>query len=411
MNPPPPTFPSRVERRIRALAEEHAQPFYAYDVEAIRQMCRTFRTALREPASVHFACMANPHPRFLSIVREEGLDLFVNSLLHLHAALELGFRGEQLVFAASAMDDATMTAVAASGARVILDSLGQVERWRRIAPGVSFGVRCNVGGLVEAKPTRGGFFIGVESRLGLTPEELAALHGARDVAGLHLYVGTDLVDLDYFRRCYEALASLAPPFPALEFLDFGGGFGVADEAGRRFPVAALGALAGEVVDALGRRLGRTLRVMIEPGRIIGADAGWFACRVVDVKARGGRQLVGVDASAVQFPRPLFYPDSAHHPVTLLPAGGSGAAPVGADALPTDVYGCSTYSRDYLARGVRLAAARPGDLVVLGQAGSYCAALFTHFLGFPRPLELFDERGEGAVSERASSVRRDRAFHP
>jgi diaminopimelate decarboxylase len=408
MNPPPPTFPARLEKRLRALAAEHPQPFYLYDVEAIRQMCRTFRAL---PASVHFACMANPHPRFLAIVREEGLDLFVNSLLHLHAARELGFRGDQLIFAASAMDDATMRAVAASGARVILDSLGQVERWRRVAPGRAFGVRCNVGGLVEAKPTRGGFFIGVESRLGLLPEELATLHGARDVAGLHLYVGTDLVDLDYFRRCYEALASLADPFPALEFVDFGGGFGVADETGRRFPIAALGELAGEVVGALARRLGRSLELMIEPGRIIGAEAGWFACRVVDVKARGGRQLLGVDASAVQFPRPLLYPDTAHHPVTLLPAGASGAAPAGPLALTTDVYGCSTYSRDYLAREVRLAPARPGDLVVLGQAGSYCAALFTHFLGFPRPLELFDERGEGPVRERASAVRGDRARDP
>ena len=78
-----------IERRIRALAAQEQQPFYLYDVEAIRQMCRTFRALSYAPASVHFACMANPHPRFLSIVREEGLELFANSLLHLHAALEL----------------------------------------------------------------------------------------------------------------------------------------------------------------------------------------------------------------------------------------------------------------------------------------------------------------------------------
>jgi diaminopimelate decarboxylase len=53
-----------------------------------------------------------------------------------------------------------------------------------------------------------------------------------------------------------------------------------------------------------------------------------------------------------------------------------------------VFGCSTYSRDFLSHGTALPAARPGDLVVFGQAGAYCASLHTSFLGFPPAAEIY-----------------------
>jgi diaminopimelate decarboxylase len=78
------------------------------------------------------------------------------------------------------------------------------------------------------------------------------------------------------------------------------------------------------MDEAERRAGRRLELILEPGRVVGAECAVFVCRVTDVKRRGERQLVGVDASSAQFPRPLLYPDSARHPHTLLPADGRDA---------------------------------------------------------------------------------------
>lgn len=403
-----PILPLHVEHLVRKHGAEEG-PWYLYDPARVRASCRRFRAVPHQPASIHFACMANPNPEFLAAVREEGVDVFVNSPAHLRSALALGFSGERVVFAASAMDEASMRLVAGCGVRVVLDSPGQVVQWKRACSGTPFAVRCNVasapGGLVEPRSTRGGFFIGRESRLGLATEELAQLRGDRLVNGLHVYVGTDLSDLDYFRRCYQALAGLADGFPGLAFLDLGGGFAVEDEEGRAFPIEALVALAADVVEGTERRLGRRLGLVLEPGRILGADAGWFVCRVTDVKVREGRQLVGVNASVAQFPRPLFYPETARHPVTLLPAGPREGT---AAAVPSDVCGCSTYSRDFLAREVALPRARPGDLVVIGKAGAYCAALHTSFLGFPPAREVFHERADDKERGRAAALPLDRA---
>jgi diaminopimelate decarboxylase len=55
---------------------------------------------------------------------------------------------------------------------------------------------------------------------------------------------------------------------------------------------------------------------------------------------------------------------------------------------TSIYGCSTYSRDYLAKDVELPEAHIGDIVIFGHAGSYCSAAHTDFLGFPKAEEYF-----------------------
>jgi diaminopimelate decarboxylase len=374
-----------IENRIRSIAAGHEGPFYLYDEAEIRRVCRKFLAIPWAEKSIHFATMANASPGVLRVVREEGLAVFVNSIGHLELALSLGFRPEEIVFTASAMDARCMRQVHDSQVRVNLDSLQQVAAWRQSFPGSPAGLRCNIGERVSPRPTRAGYFLGRDSRLGLTIAEVETLAGATWVDGLHLYVGTDILDLEHFRECYEVLASLARLFPNLSYLDFGGGFGV-PRSGESFDFDAYGRLVEKVMRRASRDLGRTLQLILEPGRLVSAEAGHFACRVVDVKERPGRLVVGVNASTAQFPRPLFYPDSAFHPVTLLFCGKSPSF-LG-DPVPTEICGCSTYSRDYLARQVLLPAARPGDLVVFGHAGAYCASARTEFLGFPPAAEFF-----------------------
>jgi diaminopimelate decarboxylase len=131
--------------------------------------------------------------------------------------------------------------------------------------------------------------------------------------------------------------------------------------------------------------GRKISLILEPGRIIGADAGYFVCKITDIKMRNNQQLIGVNASSVQFPRPLFYPDSAYHPVSIVNRFNTASDKSG---RLSSIYGCSTYSRDYLAQDLKLPKANIGDIVILGHAGSYCSTAHTSFLGFPRAEEYF-----------------------
>lgn len=382
-NTPPISIPLHIKKFIETTLQKDPEPIYVYDISQIQSACSAFNLPY-EPLSIHFATMANSHADFLNCIRDQGANVFVNSIEHLKKVQTLGFTGKRIMYTASAMSASTMHAVHASGAMVNLDSCMQIKQWQSLYPCSEFGIRCNIGSLVDAKKTRGGYFIGKESRLGLFPDEIKALSGNLYVNGLHLYVGTDICSIDYFKTCYEALASFAHLFPNLDYLDLGGGFGLTNELGNRFDFEAYGTMVCDFMSSVNAKLGRTLQVILEPGRCIGALAGYFACQVIDIKQGETGQFCGVNASSVQFPRPLFYPDSAFHPALLIPKAGSLPGPL----CRTSVYGCSTYSRDFLARDILLPCAHPGDIIVFGEAGAYCASAYTHFLGFAPAKELF-----------------------
>jgi diaminopimelate decarboxylase len=385
-----------VIRKHIALADD---PFYLYDTSLIRSVCRKFRSLPYPETKIHFATMANAHPAFLRIVREEGLCAFVNSLMHLETAMASGFSGEEIIFTASAMNEQTMKRLHAGEFLVNLDSLCQIEQWRKLFPRASYGIRCNIGDLADARQANCGYFIGKESRLGLTPDEIGSLAGDPQVNGLHLYAGTDIPSVDYFRSCYQALTEFAHYFPALTYVDFGGGFGLEGEGAEEFDFHAYGLMTQEVMKRLNVTRGRQLRMIIEPGRIIGRKAGWYVCRITDIKFRGGKQLIGVNGSVAQFPRPLFYPETAKHPVMLLHVQ---TTTNGTPDVLSSICGCSTYSRDFLARDILLPPAHTGDIIVIGDAGSYCASAYTHFLGFPVAKEIFYD-GDRCLERKTSGA--------
>ncbi len=374
-----------LRQHIRRVAAEQDGPFYLYETDLIRTQCRKFLDIPYEDKAIYFATMANANPDFLGIVRDMGFGVFINSVGHMDRAREIGFEGDQLMFTASAMDERTMRAVHDAGALVNLDSRGQLDAWWRLFPDTPAGIRCNIGDLVTPRKTRGGYFVGPESRLGLSIDEIKGLQGSERICGLHLYLGTDIRDLEYYVDCYRATVELAGLFPALRYVDFGGGFGVTTAEGETFDFDRYYRHVARLMRNVSHQAGRPVQLILEPGRIIGAEAGHFVCRVTDVKIRGPRQLVGVNGSAAQFTRPLLYPDDAFHPVTVLHADEGTADPT---LRPSAVYGCSTYSRDFLCHGEELPEARVGDLVVFDHAGSYCASSHTVFLGFSPAPEVF-----------------------
>ena len=376
---------SQLKNKIRELSYSNKGPFYLYNTKKIQQNCRKLLDIPYSLKSIHFAMMANSTPQFLKIIKHAGLNIFVNSIMHLETVLKLGFDGEKIVYAASAMDDATMRKVQMCGALVILDSVGQYDRWRSLFPNTGVGIRCNIGELVIPKKTLAGYFIGKESRLGFTINEIYKLKGNPNISGLHIYVGTNIIDIDYFLDCYSQIVQLAELFPQLRFLDFGGGFGLGEDSSKEFDMKSYGQKVSRLMNRVSEKTGRQLKLILEPGRIIGGDAGYFVCKVVDIKNRGSHQLIGVNASCVQFPRPLFYPDSAFHPVSILHKTDSTDSEL---KLESSIFGCSTYSRDFLARNILLPQISVGDIVVLGYAGSYCATAHTSFLGFPQAEEYF-----------------------
>lgn len=373
----------RLPADVVAAGTATGQPTYVYDLETLRARCAEIRRLPIRRKRVFFASMANDHPRLIECIKDEGHGVFVNSLKHLRIALDAGMPPGRVLYASSNMVQDEMRACASLGIRVVLDSVAQVRQFALTAgPGHDVGLRVSVGFV-------SGDSLGDDPgyRFGVRPDELpAAVSAARGlglrIVGVHSYLGTNVPAaplVDGIRR----LADTAALLPDIEFLDAGGGFSVAMPGSAPFDFNVYTSGVGMQLDRLERRTGRTVEFVLEPGRYLAASCGHFFITVVDVKERPDRVFVGTNASVATFPRPLMYPDRAEHPVGI--AGRSPLEPP--DPRPVYICGSSTYSQDFLARGIGLPLPRAGDTLVFGHAGAYCRSMMSRFLGKDEPLEV------------------------
>lgn len=382
-----PTVPAaglgELPEHVAAAGTSEFRPTYVYDLPTLRARCREVGQIAIPRKRAFFATMANDHPRVVDCVREAGHGVFVNSRHHLDLAIGGGVAPDRVLYAASNMDEGEMRACIEHGVRVVLDSIAQVQRYGRLAgPGHEVGLRVSVGfadsAVLRDEP---GY------RFGVLPAELsaavteAAAHGLR-IGGVHSYFGTDLPAAPLVDGVGR-LARLGAELPDLAFLDAGGGFCVAMPGQPGFDLAAYGSGVSAHLADLEASSGREVEFLVEPGRYLAATCGHFFVTVVDVKERADRVFVGTNGSVAVFPRPLLYPDRGTHPCGVV--GRDASAP--ADERPIYVCGNSTYSQDFLARGIRLPLPRVGDRLVFGNAGAYCRSMITRFLGKDHPVEV------------------------
>ncbi|HLI38693.1 MAG TPA: hypothetical protein VKV80_15330 [Streptosporangiaceae bacterium] len=388
---------------VAAAGTSTSRPTYVYDLATLRARCADIGRLPIRRKRVFFASMANDHPQLIECIKDAGHGVFVNSRKHMEIALGAGMPPDRMLYASSNMVDEEIRTCASVGVRVVLDSVAQIRRFGLIAgPGHEVGPRVSVG-FVEGDRLRDdpGY------RFGVRPDELpAAVAVARQhemrIVGVHSYFGTNLSAAPLVDGVGK-LADAAAILPDIAFIDAGCGFGVAMPGKPTFDFDAYASGVSAHLARLERRVRRTVEFLVEPGRYLAASCGYFFVTVVDVKERADRVFVGTNGSVVTFPRPLIYPDHAEHPVGII-----GRSPLEQpDPRPVYVSGSSTYSQDFLARGIELPLPRVGDTLVFGHAGAYCRSMMTRFLGKDEPLEVVLDRRSATTAATGTGVLAER----
>ena len=208
--------------------------------------------------------------------------------------------------------------------------------------------------------------------------ETAARHGLT-IRWAHHHVGSG-GDPAKWARIAETTLKLVDHLPDVETINLGGGFKVARVEGEtESDLAEASREATALLRAFAKRTGRKLRLEIEPGTFLTANAGAIVARVIDVvdTGRRGHVFVKLDAGMAEILRPSLY--GAQHPIRFVSAeGGKLGKP-----RPLLIVGPCCESGDLLTPapgnpedlGERtLAVPRIGDLAVIGGAGAYCASM-------------------------------------
>jgi diaminopimelate decarboxylase len=149
--------------------------------------------------------------------------------------------------------------------------------------------------------------------------------------------------------------------------------------------------------------GRGLKIILEPGRCIGANSGVLLTSVLYRKEGGERKFTIVDAAMTDLVRPALY-DSFHFiwPVRseLPPRRSQEYAPPG--SVATDVVGGVCESTDFLAKGRALPPVQRGDLLCVFTAGAYGFVMSSQFNSRPRAAEVLVEGDQFRIIRRRES---------
>jgi diaminopimelate decarboxylase len=385
------------------LAREFGTPAYVVAEEDLRTRARAFLAAGREAghADFHvvFASKAFPCTAVARCFAEEGLWCDAASGGELHLALAAGFAPERIVLHGNAKSEAELRmALRHRVGAIVIDNLAEIDRLERlVAEGaladrgtqpVMIRVTPDVSGDTHEKISTGQ----ADSKFGFAMDQAAeaiARVSALEflsLQGLHAHIGSQLLELEPFRREAAELARLGD-FPAW---DLGGGLGVRYTEEQPPPPSIEEYVATLIAGAHGAGMGER-RLLIEPGRALTANACVTLYTVESVKQNVSR-WVAVDGGMSDNLRPMLYgaPYEAHVADRL---GGS---------TECVLAGKHCESGDVIVRSARLNDPRVGDVIVTPATGAYGHAMASNYNGVPRPPVIFCRDGDARVVVRRES---------
>jgi diaminopimelate decarboxylase len=379
-----------------AVREQFGTPCYVYDraalVEAARRVL-AFPNAFGLTA--RYALKANSSRGVLTMFRDLGLDADASSDPEVERAMRAGFAPPRIMLTSQAPSRRLEEFVGA-GVRVNACSLHQLDRFGTSFPGREVTIRVNPGlgsGALNRVNTGGpAASFGIWHQHLDEARDVAARHRVT-IRGLHTHVGSGS-DPDMWARVVELALGIAERLPDVETVSLGGGFKVARMAGEtEADLEAIGIGARAAFEAFAKRTGRKLRVEIEPGTYLVANAGAVIATCIDVVDTGpsGYRFAKLDAGMTEVTRPSLY--GAQHPIEVLADPGRPRGEVvfvGPCCETGDIL--TPAPGDPEALGPR-EVPRPeiGDLVVIGGAGAYCASMSAvNYNSYPAAPEVMRE---------------------
>ncbi|MEP0846092.1 MAG: diaminopimelate decarboxylase [Phycisphaerae bacterium] len=395
---------------VAALAERFGTPLYVYSQRTFIDHFERLRSAFAalDPLICYsIKCCQNLH--ICRLLRERGSGFDVVSGGELYRALQAGADPSKIVFAG--VGKTKREILEAFAARIGLFNVESESELEQLAALAASQGRTADGALrvnpdVDPHTHRYTTTGKKETKFGVDLERAADVfrrHGRESpvrLRGIHLHIGSPVHDVEAYGRSLdrglELINSLRRDGLAIDTLDIGGGFG-AHYRGDEAP--GWDAYAGEIVPRLA---GRGLRVILEPGRTIAANAGVLLARVLHVKSSGEKRFVIVDASMNELIRPALY--GAYHFVWPVDAGtvaprSRGAEQPFAGLLRSDVVGPVCESGDFLAQDRPLPPVEAGDLLAVFSAGAYAMVMASQYNSRPRAAEVLVEGAESRLIRR------------
>jgi diaminopimelate decarboxylase len=221
------------------------------------------------------------------------------------------------------------------------------------------------------------------------------------LTAIHLHIGSPIYSpapyVQAITKALEMIDELRASGYTIDTLDIGGGY-AADYESCKSP--AYTAYAEAIVPLL---RGKDLKLIIEPGRTISANAGVLACKVSYIKTGGSKTFAIVDTGMHHLIRPSFY-EGFHFMWPTKVANehvpGERAQQMNLPGLePYDVVGPICETSDTLAKDRTLPPLKRGDNLCIFTAGAYGMVMASNYNTMQRPAEILVDGDKATIIRR------------
>ncbi|UIZ92946.1 diaminopimelate decarboxylase [Corynebacterium sp. CNCTC7651] len=404
---------------LTEIAEEYGTPVMVVDEDDFRSRCRDMAEAFRGAGNVHYASKAFLTRRVAKWVEEEGLALDVASENELRIALAADFPPERITVHGNNKSEAFLRlCVESRVGHVVIDSHQELAQLEAVAGelGASQDVFIRVKPGVDAHTHE---FIATsheDQKFGISLASGEAYRAAvaaieaehLELTGLHCHVGSQVFDAEGFKLAAERVLGLYAQIfnergVALDYLDLGGGYGIAYMPGEEpLDVALVAQDLLRAVQEAADELGISApTVVVEPGRAIAGPAAVTVytagvIKDVDTSYTTSRRYIAVDGGMSDNIRPSLYGALYDARVANRFTEGTPTA--------TRLVGSHCESGDILIEDVKWPDdIAPGDLIVLAATGAYCYPMASNYNSFGRPAVVSVRAGRVTPMVRRETV--------
>ncbi len=373
------------------IAQEFGTPLYVYNEDIIRdRMKRVANVITKYPYKANYSCKTNTNLEILKIALSVGVNADAMSEGEMRMLLKAGFTPERIFYVCNNVSADEMRFAIDNGIPVSLDSLDQLRLFGEINRGGRCAVRINPG--VGAGHHEKVVTAGKKTKFGIAEEDIdkifdiAAEHDLK-IVGINQHVGSQFLDATPFLAAVDNLLRIAMKFKALEFIDFGGGYGIPyhkldDE--KEFDMEHFSKEFTEKLDRFIPQYGSAPLFKSEPGRYCVAEGGVILGRVHSIKQNSGIKYIGTDVGMNVLVRPSMY--DSWHDIEVI-SNGHVVYRDKDELEKVTVCGNICESGDVLCKDREMPKIADNDLICVLDAGAYGYSMCSSYNTRLRPAEV------------------------
>lgn len=399
---------------VAKIAESVGTPVYIYSKATILDHFEKIKKAFAElDTTICYSIKACGNINILKILACAGSGFDIVSGGELYRAQQAGADMKKIVFAGVGKTDEEIIAALKAGiAYFNIESEAEFENLIKLAEqtGVKTKAALRVNPDVDPKTHKHLATGKKEAKFGVDierAERIFAQYGKNDyvnLCGIHVHLGSGGKTIDPYCEAVEKVLPLVDALRRkgfkIETLDLGGGYG-ADYQTDTVPTAA--DYADGIVPLL---KGKDLKLILEPGKSIMANAGILLTKVLYLKQGGRKKFVIVDAGMNDLIRPCLY--NAFHFIWPAKVEERFSYLKRTEKLDikglefVDIVGPICEGTDFFAKDRAIPPVKRGDLLAVFTAGAYGFAMASNYNARPLPPEvLVDGRNFKIIRRRQS----------